>query len=542
MMKGVMTGVVCFVKAPPTVLLMTRFPVLRFLSSSPQSCLQVGLHRKSFLRNSLIAANSFLSRELSTHGKSCYVPPSSFPGRLSLCSTVGRYEGIHSRHRSLRHSWLVRIPSHRRGFGSSTSDVASGAVAAVPPGAGPGLPTPSDAVGDATPGDSGDSVANVAESVRNSLNSLVMASRDAAARMFPEVGNWMDPSSGGVAELLIPASSAIGVSLVAWLLLPKLLRKFHFYVESGPTARLLGRLPHEKQPYELSVFSALDMPARLLASAVTFSYLGYIVAPTSIGAHYLTQIWSGATVISAIWFLYRWKSNAFTRMITGKTISNAERERYLTMDRLSSVGLFVLGAMAFAEACGVAVQSILTVGGIGGVATAFAARDILGNMLSGVALQFSRPFTVGDTISAGSVNGQVVEMGLHTTQLLNSDKFPIVVPNSFFSNQVIINKSRARYRAYSFNLPVHIQDLEKIPSISSEIRQMIESHPKVFLEKEKPRCYVSQVGSLSLNIAVTCNLIPMGTDGYLTAGEELLIESARLVVKAGATLGNPGGA
>lgn len=90
------------------------------------------------------------------------------------------------------------------------------------------------------------------------------------------------------------------------------------------------------------------------------------MAPTSIGAHYLTQIWSGATVISTIWFLYRWKSNAFTRMVTGKTISNAERERYLTMDRLSSVGLFVLGAMAFAEACGVAVQSILTVGGIGG--------------------------------------------------------------------------------------------------------------------------------------------------------------------------------
>ena len=40
---------------------------------------------------------------------------------------------------------------------------------------------------------------------------------------------------------------------------------------------------------------------------------------------------------------------------------------------------------------------------------------------------------------AGSVNGQVVEMGLHTTQLLNSDKFPIVVPNSFFSNQVVVS-------------------------------------------------------------------------------------------------------
>ena len=33
-----------------------------------------------------------------------------------------------------------------------------------------------------------------------------------------------------------------------------------------------------------------------------------------------------------------------------------------------------------------------------GVATAFATRDILGNMLSGFSLQFSRPFSVGDYI------------------------------------------------------------------------------------------------------------------------------------------------
>lgn len=33
-----------------------------------------------------------------------------------------------------------------------------------------------------------------------------------------------------------------------------------------------------------------------------------------------------------------------------------------------------------------------------GVATAFAARDILGNVLSGLSVQLSQPFSVGDTI------------------------------------------------------------------------------------------------------------------------------------------------
>lgn len=33
-----------------------------------------------------------------------------------------------------------------------------------------------------------------------------------------------------------------------------------------------------------------------------------------------------------------------------------------------------------------------------GVATAFAAKDILGNVLSGLSMQFSKPFSLGDTI------------------------------------------------------------------------------------------------------------------------------------------------
>lgn len=33
-----------------------------------------------------------------------------------------------------------------------------------------------------------------------------------------------------------------------------------------------------------------------------------------------------------------------------------------------------------------------------GVATAFAARDVLGNILSGLSVQMSQPFSIGDTI------------------------------------------------------------------------------------------------------------------------------------------------
>lgn len=90
------------------------------------------------------------------------------------------------------------------------------------------------------------------------------------------------------------------------------------------------------------------------------------MAPKSLGAQYLAQIRSGTTVLSIIWFLYLYKRNMFSRIVSGKSLSQADRERYLTMDRISSIGLLVLGCMALAESCGVAVQSVMTVGGIGG--------------------------------------------------------------------------------------------------------------------------------------------------------------------------------
>jgi MscS family membrane protein len=87
------------------------------------------------------------------------------------------------------------------------------------------------------------------------------------------------------------------------------------------------------------------------------------------------------------------------------------------------------------------------------------------------------------------------------------------------------------------NVPVKLTSLEKLPAITSEIRTMLESHPKVFLEDEKPRCYVSQVNASSFNIVICCNLKSMSEDEFLVVQEAVLLESSRIVVRNGGALG-----
>jgi len=91
-----------------------------------------------------------------------------------------------------------------------------------------------------------------------------------------------------------------------------------------------------------------------------------MVAPTTITAEYLAPVWRGAVIVSFVWFLHRWKTNVFARTLSSQSLLGLDRDKVLALDKISSIGLFVIGIMAFAEACGVAVQSIVTVGGIGG--------------------------------------------------------------------------------------------------------------------------------------------------------------------------------
>ncbi|GAV90233.1 MS_channel domain-containing protein [Cephalotus follicularis] len=364
----------------------------------------------------------------------------------------------------------------------------------------------------------------------DAVNYTVQKAKETSDGLTPHVQQLLD-THPYLKDVVVPVGFTLTGTVLAWAVMPRLLRRCHKYATQ---ASLSG----EEVSYEKSFWGALEDPVRYLVTFVAFTQIGMMVAPTSIASQYITQTWRGAAILSFVWFLHRWKTNVFARALASQSFAALDREKMLTLDKVSSVGLFVIGLMALAEACGVAVQSILTVGGIGGVATAFAGRDILGNVLSGLSMQFSKPFSLGDTIKAGSIEGQVVEMGLTTTQLLNAEKFPVLVPNSLFSSQVIVNKSRAEWRAMVKKIPLQIDDLDKIPKISNGIKSMLRANPKVYLGREVPYCYLSQIESSYAELTLGCNLKHMSKEELYSTQQDILLQSAQIIKEHGATLGS----
>ncbi|KAF8751969.1 hypothetical protein HU200_012005 [Digitaria exilis] len=173
-----------------------------------------------------------------------------------------------------------------------------------------------------------------------------------------------------------------------------------------------------------------------------------------------------------------------------------------------------------------------------GVATAFAARDVLGNILSGFSLQFSKPFSVNDYIKAGPIEGKVVEIGLTSTSLINPEKLPVIVPNSLFSSQMIVNRSRANWRASVAKIPIRIEDIEKVPSVSEEIKVMLRSNPNVSFDSDVPYCYLSRLESSYGELTIGCNLKNMRKDERLSAEQDILLGAARIIKSHGIELGS----
>lgn len=75
----------------------------------------------------------------------------------------------------------------------------------------------------------------------------------------------------------------------------------------------------------------------------------------------------------------------------------------------------------------------------------FAVRNIVADILSGIALGLEAPFRIADWVHIeGLARGRVVEIGWRTTRLLTRDSTYVILPNSQISRQRIVNYSAPR--------------------------------------------------------------------------------------------------
>ncbi len=150
--------------------------------------------------------------------------------------------------------------------------------------------------------------------------------------------------------------------------------------------------------------------------------------------------------ILAVTFLMMLMLNASIRYIVEtqarKTSSRVNNALILLLNRLANSLIAFIALIMILGTFGVNVSSLLVFLGGSSVAVALAAQDTLSNMIAGFVIMIDRPFRVGDRIKlpTGEV-GDVYEIGLRSTKILDFDNNLIINPNGELIKSKLINYS-----------------------------------------------------------------------------------------------------
>ena len=116
---------------------------------------------------------------------------------------------------------------------------------------------------------------------------------------------------------------------------------------------------------------------------------------------------------------------------------------------LSRAFLILLGTGLIASVVwGADLGGFLAALGVGSIVLGLALQDTLGNLMSGIAILFERPFSVGSWVRVdgdASVEGRVTEMNWRSVRLLTRDNDLLVVPNLSLAGSTlrVFDKPRA---------------------------------------------------------------------------------------------------
>jgi small-conductance mechanosensitive channel len=105
--------------------------------------------------------------------------------------------------------------------------------------------------------------------------------------------------------------------------------------------------------------------------------------------------------------------------------------------------LVVFGlAIILAQVWGADLGGVLAALGVGSLVIGLALQDSMGNLFSGIALLFERPFAVGDWIKIGDKTGKVIEITWRSVHIQTRQYQLIIVPNSALAQDSFSNYSR----------------------------------------------------------------------------------------------------
>ena len=154
-----------------------------------------------------------------------------------------------------------------------------------------------------------------------------------------------------------------------------------------------------------------------------------------------------------------------------------EATRY-NMLRVIHYIIMIIGAIVAFQFIGIDLSGLAVIFGLLSVGIGFGLQNVTSNFISGLILLFERPIVIGDRITVGDTEGDVLEIKIRSTTIQTLNNITIIVPNSEFISSNVINWSHGDPKI-RLDIAVGVSYNSDVDAVLKSLHEVAEEHPKV---------------------------------------------------------------
>lgn len=208
----------------------------------------------------------------------------------------------------------------------------------------------------------------------------------------------------------------------------------------------------------------------------------------------------GAGLFSGLIFFNAW----IKRILSGRVLPRLHLDKGLihALTTLTGYAILVLGILVILPIAfpGFSFTTLSVILGAVSFGIGFGLRNIADNFVSGLIILLERPIKVGDRIELNDLTGDVVAIRSRSTTVRTNDNIEIIVPNSQFIAQQVINWSHGD-RKRRFRIPVGVHYKSHVPLVKAALEKAGSLSENV-LKIPEPSAKFMGFGDSSLNFEV----------------------------------------
>ncbi len=180
--------------------------------------------------------------------------------------------------------------------------------------------------------------------------------------------------------------------------------------------------------------------------------------------------------------------------------------------------IWTIAVIILLDNFGIEVSALVAGLGIGGIAIALAAQNILGDLFSYFIIFFDHPFEIGDFLIIGEYLGTIEHIGIKTTRIRSLGGEELIFSNTDLVNSRLRNYKRMRKRRVLFKFGVIYQtSLEQLKEIPVIVGEIIKQAPGAMLD----RVHFASYGDFSLDFEVVYYVNGRDYNKYMDIQQEI---------------------